>query len=93
MIQPDPNTPSGERANIASRVREMRKTQYIAFFLGLILIINAIHLYIQGHGQASASIMAMTLASVAALAIVSYIQSRIKALTAGLDPADDDSNN
>jgi hypothetical protein len=32
----------------------------------------------------------LTLASVASLAIVSYIQSRIKALTASLNPADDD---
>ena len=92
MIQPDPNTPSGERVNIASRVREMRKTQYIAFFLGLIMIINAIHLYIQGHGQANAPVMALTFSSVALLAIVSYIQSRISALTASLNPTDDDEN-
>ncbi len=90
MTQSDPNTPSGEDINIASKVREMRKTQYILFFLGLFMIINAIHLYIQGHGQTSASIIALTLASVASLAIVSYIQSRIKALTASLNPADDD---
>lgn len=90
MIQPDPNTPSDERVNIASKVHEMRKTQYIAFFLGLIMIINAIHLYIQGQGQVNATIVVMTLSSVALLAIVSYIQSRIKMLTANLRPADDD---
>jgi len=90
MIQPDPNTPSGDRVHIASRVREIRETQYIVFFMGLFMIINAIHLYIQGHGQTSATIIALTLSSVALLVIVAYLQSRIKAFTASLNPADDD---